>query len=153
MTNQQHPITPPAELVAEEPSNDELLELFYENDWNYISPETFEDITCAVLARWGHPHPTPQPVAEGPTDEEWDALVTRAWDQHQTVGYQGERFMYDSDFGNALDFVRRELARWGRPTPQPVPVSERLPLRQRIAMSRGGGGYSCLTTPPTRHGN
>ena len=61
MTNQQHPITPPAELVAEEPSNDELLEMFNENDWNYISPETFEDITRAVLARWGHP--TPQPVA------------------------------------------------------------------------------------------
>ena len=64
---------------------------------------------------------------EGPTDEEWDALVTRAWDQHETVGYQGERFMYDSDYGNALDFVRRELARWGHPTPQPVAVSERLP--------------------------
>ena len=68
-----------------------------------------------------------QPVAEVLTDEEWDALVTRAWDQHKTVGYQGERFMYDSDFGNALDFVRRELARWGHPTPQPVAVSERLP--------------------------
>ena len=60
-----------------------------------------------------------QPVAEGPTDEEWGALVVRAWDQYETVGYQGERFMYDSDFGNALDFVRRELARWGHPTPQP----------------------------------
>ena len=65
-------------------------------------------------------------VAEGPSDDEWDALVVRAWDQYETVGYQGERFMYDSDFSNALDLVRQELARWGRPTPQPVATSERL---------------------------
>ncbi len=26
-----------------------------------------------------------------------------------------------------VDFARAVLARWGRPTPQPVPVSERLP--------------------------
>ena len=60
-----------------------------------------------------------QPVAEVPSADEWDALVVRAWDQYETVGYQGERFMYDSDFSNALDFMRRELARFGRPTPQP----------------------------------
>ena len=60
-----------------------------------------------------------QPVAEGPSADEWDALVVRAWEQYETVGYQGERFMYDSDFGNALDLVRQELARYGRPTPQP----------------------------------
>jgi hypothetical protein len=68
-----------------------------------------------------------QPVAEGPSADEWDALVVRAWDQYETVGYQGERFMYDSDFSNALDFMRRELARFGHPTPQPVAASERLP--------------------------
>jgi hypothetical protein len=65
-----------------------------------------------------------QPVAEGPTDEEWDELVVRAWDQYETVGYQGERFMYDSDFGNALDLVRQELTHWGHPTPQPQPPAD-----------------------------
>ena len=60
-----------------------------------------------------------QPVTEGPSADEWDALVVRAWGQYETVGYQGERFMYDSDFSNALDLVRRELARYGRSTPQP----------------------------------
>ena len=79
-----------------------------------------------------------QPVAEGATDEGWDALVTRAWDQHETVFYQGERLMYDSDFGNALDFVRRELAGFGHPTPQPVAVSERLPRPE-----------DCTTNPRT----
>ena len=68
-----------------------------------------------------------EPVAEGPSADEWDALVKRAWDEYETVGYLGERFMYDSDFCNALDFVRRELARWGRPAAAPVPVGERLP--------------------------
>ena len=66
-----------------------------------------------------------EPEAEGPSADEWDALVKRAWDEYETVGYLGERFMYDSDFCNALDFVRRELARWGRPAAAPVPVSER----------------------------
>ena len=36
------------------PTDDELREMFNENDWNYISPETFEDIARAVLARWGN---------------------------------------------------------------------------------------------------
>ena len=67
-----------------------------------------------------------EPVAEGPSADEWDALVKRAWDEYETVGYLGERFMYDSDFCNALDFVRRELARWGRPAVPPMPAGEGL---------------------------
>ena len=70
-------------------------------------------------------HPTPQPEAEGVSADEWDALVERAWDKCKTVGYQGELFIYESDFCFALDFVRKELARWGRSTPQPVAWSER----------------------------
>jgi hypothetical protein len=67
----------------------------------------------------------PEPVA--PTDEEWEDLKERLWNQYETIGYQGERFMYDSDFGTALDLVRQELTRYARPAIQPVPVSERLP--------------------------
>jgi hypothetical protein len=55
----------------------------------------------------------PKPVA--PTDEQWDALKERVWGQYQTIGYQGERFMYDSDFDTALDVVRQKLARYGTP--------------------------------------
>ena len=50
-----------AQPVAVGPTDEELREMLNENDWNYISPETFEDIARAVLARWGRP--TPQPVA------------------------------------------------------------------------------------------
>ena len=54
-----------------------------------------------------------QPEPEGPTEREWDALVESAWDKHRTVGYHGERFIYEGDFDTALGFVREELARWG----------------------------------------
>ena len=37
------------------PTDEELLEMFNENDWNHISPETFEDIARTVLAQWGQP--------------------------------------------------------------------------------------------------
>ena len=37
------------------PTDEELLEMFNENDWNHISPETFQDIARAVLAHWGQP--------------------------------------------------------------------------------------------------
>jgi hypothetical protein len=31
------------------PTDEELVELFNENDWNFISPETFIDIARSVL--------------------------------------------------------------------------------------------------------
>ena len=31
------------------PTDEQLVELFNENDWNYISPETFLDIARSVL--------------------------------------------------------------------------------------------------------
>jgi hypothetical protein len=61
---------------------------------------------------WGR-YDQPEPVA--PTDEQWDALKERVWDAYQTIGYQGERFMYNSDFDTALDVVRHKLARYGAP--------------------------------------
>ena len=53
---------------------------------------------------------------EGPTEQEWDALVESAWDKYMTVGYQGECFIYQGDFDTALGFVRERLARWGNNT-------------------------------------
>jgi hypothetical protein len=53
-------------------------------------------------------------ATQEPTDEEWDALKDRLWGKYETIGYQGERFMYEGDFCTALDLARQELARWGR---------------------------------------
>jgi hypothetical protein len=101
-----------------------------------------------------------QPEPEGVSADEWDALVGRAWDKYRTVGHQGELFMDDSDFCNALDFVRSELAPWGRPTPQP-PADGELTVNLRMDLSseclkrlcdglaaavKPNGGYRALTT-------
>ena len=57
-----------------------------------------------------------QPVAEEPTDEELLRLA-REWNS----GFESIELHF------AADYARAVLARWGRPTPQPVAVSERLP--------------------------
>jgi hypothetical protein len=66
----------------------------------------------AVLARWGGAAVPPSAGAEI-SDAEWCALKDRLWDQHETVGDQGERFMWYAHFDTALDLARKELARWG----------------------------------------
>jgi hypothetical protein len=40
---------PAIEPEPQGPSDEELVELFNENDWNYVSPETFLDIARSVL--------------------------------------------------------------------------------------------------------
>jgi hypothetical protein len=68
-----------------------------------------------------------EPEPEGVTDEQWDAIKERLWDKYETVGHQGERFMYQGDFDTALDVARKDLTRYARPAIKPVPVAERLP--------------------------
>ena len=59
---EQYPVQPPrdrdlidraraalAQSEPQGPTDEELVELFNENDWNYISPETFLDIARSVL--------------------------------------------------------------------------------------------------------
>jgi hypothetical protein len=67
-----------------------------------------------------------QPEPEGVTDEDWrHELNGRLWDSYKTIGYQGEEFMYDSDFDIAFDATcDAVLQRYARPAIQPVPVSE-----------------------------
>ena len=54
-----------------------------------------------------------QPEPEGPSDDELDELFTE-------IDQSGEALSWRL-------YARAALARWGRPTPQPVAVSERLP--------------------------
>jgi hypothetical protein len=59
---EQYPVQPPrdrnlidrvraalAEPEEQRPTDEELVELFNDNDWNYISPETFLNIARSVL--------------------------------------------------------------------------------------------------------
>jgi hypothetical protein len=57
-----------------------------------------------------------QPEPQGPTDEELLRIYRVATPCYQVEEYKRE-----------LDLARAVLARWGTPTAQPVPVSERLP--------------------------
>ena len=59
-----------------------------------------------------------QPVAEGPTDED-------VFDLCEDLGFEMSNF--EESAGILLEMFRAVLARWGRPTPQPVAASERLP--------------------------
>ena len=38
-----------AQPESQGPTDEDLVELFNENDWNYISPETFLDIARSIL--------------------------------------------------------------------------------------------------------
>ena len=60
-----------------------------------------------------------EPEPEGPTDEELDELFTE-------IDQSGEALSWRL-------YARAALARWGRPTPQPVPLSERLPGPEDLA--------------------
>jgi hypothetical protein len=77
-----------------------------------------------------------QPEPKGVTEEQWDAIKERLWDNYETFGNQGERFMYEGDFYDALDVARQDLApaqpeleggqvrgifncRWDGPPPSP----------------------------------
>ena len=62
-----------------------------------------------------------QPVEEGPTDEELLRMAAEAF------GYLFLDGGIGGGEGEFLAFARAALARWGRLTPQPVAVSERLP--------------------------
>ena len=58
-----------------------------------------------------------QPEPEGPTDEELSKLLYNEFTTNTGHGWHED----------VIGFARAILARWGRPTPQPIPVSERLP--------------------------
>jgi hypothetical protein len=130
------------------PTDEELVELFNENDWNYISPETFIDIARAVLECWGNyttkpdgpavPHGRePASVADQPTDKELlDLMPETMRDEFSyaakvcsdATGGQVKPGIFRVALNTAaLEYARAVFARWGRPAIEPVPVAERLP--------------------------
>ena len=83
-----------------------------------------------------------QPVPEGPTDEELRELIPQAL---RDSLHGASRAMFQNTLSSASDiykalisqelrFARAALAKWGHPTPQPVPVSERLDWRRPNAL-------------------
>ena len=110
----------------------ELIDDLEMSDWPSKLKETFRadiDRARALLA---------QPVAEGPTDEELMELMPQqmrddlaaaaralaGFDRANIKAAGAMRIILNR---HAVDHARAALARWGRPTPQPVAVSERLP--------------------------
>ena len=79
-----------------------------------------------------------EPEPEGPTDEEIMKLMPQqmrddlAAAARALAGFDPDNIKAASVFRiilnrHSVDHARAVLARWGRPAPQPVPVSERLP--------------------------
>ena len=79
-----------------------------------------------------------EPEPEGPTDEEIMELMPQqmrddlAAAARALSGFDPDNIKAASAFRiilnrHCVDHARAVLARWGRPAPQPVPVSERLP--------------------------
>ena len=77
-----------------------------------------------------------EPEAEGPTDEEIMELMPQqmrddlAAAARAMIGFDNPKAAAACRIilnRHAVDHARAVLARWGRPTPQPVAVSERLP--------------------------
>ena len=117
-----------AQPVAEEPMDEALVSFTAWFCKNYPGPDTiihkpkwhapkvFRAAACAI-ARFGHP--TPQPVAEGPTDEELLRVAATAIDPYESSGialgeYEPETEcaveVYSSEL---ISFARAVLAKWG----------------------------------------
>ena len=82
----------------------------------------------------------PEPVAEGPTDEELLRVAATGIEPYEISGitpgeYEPETECAVEAYGSELiAFAREVLHRWGRPTPQPVAVSKRLDWRRPNAL-------------------
>jgi len=109
------PVAPTAWMYQSEPD-------FDGKHWHENWKTTLDEKLARYMAGkkepiplWCSPTPQPEPVA--PTVMQILALS----DEIESEGL------------GTIDLVRRALARWGTPTAQPVPVSERLPTEQDVA--------------------
>ena len=102
----------------------ELVDDLEMSDW----PSKLKEAFRADIARARALLDQPQPVAEGPTDEEieeWADACSEAPLEEMDPDVHGWRRCFTAK--EFSETIRAALARWGRPTPQPVAVSERLP--------------------------
>jgi hypothetical protein len=87
-----------AELLEHLEQNSELL-------WHYAANKAARRTDLAIdraRAALAEPKPT--------FDENWEMLKEQLWYKWKTKGYQGEEFMYDSNFDQAMDEARAALA-------------------------------------------
>ena len=98
--------------------------------------------TDAALAQ-----PEPQPVAEGPTDdeiEEWaDACSEAPLEEMDPEVHGWRRCFTAKEFSET---IRAALARWGRPTPQP-PAEGEVAEMQRWGVNHGAQPGRPLLSP------
>jgi hypothetical protein len=85
----------------------------WQSGWTYSAANLLERLAV----------PGTEPVGEGPSELELEAIELVLWDKHRTKGWGGEEFMYDNDFSSALDEYRAVLARWGRQPASDAPAS------------------------------
>ena len=98
-----------AQPVAEGPTNETPWEID-DDDFLLFSPANAMAFQAQKRSRRGHP--TPQPVAEGPTVME--IIELHSWLEDEW------RANNDGEDLPTLDFARAVLAKWGTPPPQPV---------------------------------
>ena len=132
--------------VALQPSDGEVAELV---EWLHRRAAEVQAENCttiysphlrrvADLLAQRHPAPQPVPEVEGPTDEELPedfigfekgfAQEHLARLMRDAIGTETNHNAYIVAAGRILDRPEfAHVARWGRPTPQPVAVSERWP--------------------------
>lgn len=143
----------PAVPEDREPAKTVLRQVFDDHS-DYIDDEQvmwwgdFHAAARAVLARLGTPSlaetrsslvDAPQPLAEGREL----APVTKQPTVMQLIELSEE---IEADGLGQVDFARAVLARWGRPVPAPVPVSERLPEPEDCS-SDGKCWWFCFECP------
>jgi hypothetical protein len=119
-----------------------LVEIDDANSINGADPDTtvWDEVIAAARAALAA-----EPVGEGPSELELEAIELALWDKHRTKGWGGEEFMYDNNFSYALEEYRATLARWGTPAasaaPEPGEVGElvrRLKKKARMEELVGG---------------
>ncbi len=127
------------------PSDGEILSLMVKHNVAYLRDSKYDgprylrsrteerqvfEVVRESLALYASPQPSPVPVAEDVLHEEILRLAA------EEIGYEftgqwfltgGKGLTLETNPLELLNFAHAILARWGRPTIEPVPVSEGLP--------------------------
>ena len=91
-------------LFLAETAVDQALDLNYDDPEDYFIYRELRELKAVVAAQ-------PEPQGPGPTDDELQKIADAMRDEDDTL--------------SLVEYARAVLARWGRPTVEPVPLSER----------------------------